>query len=200
MLTKAHILRRLQHKVRFMPNIHKNCWKPKPKSILILHSELAIMKSLAGVCPHLDSNTDLSSRSIQVTQKEYLWIPPLDSTRWGAELEPLSTYSGLLLTWGVGWWYRYELPMENIYLSTDRLHIPGPGLHLEQTLASRSGYSLVMWNNQQNQLLSEILQGNNTELLNTHTTITGDCLQEEKEKTKTKTKLLRTGLMTVKNR
>jgi hypothetical protein len=57
-----------------------------------------------------------------------------------------------------------------------------------------------MWNNQQNQLLSEILQGNNTELLNTHTTITGDCLQEEKEKTKTKTKLLRTGLMTVKKR
>lgn len=42
---------------------------------------------------------------------------------------------------------------------------------------------LGLGENQENQLVSEILQGNNPEFLNTQPT-NGDCLQEEKEKPK----------------
>lgn len=48
------------------------------------------------------------------------------------------------------------------------------------------GYPLVMSKNQENQLVSQSPQENNTELLNTQTATAGDCFQEEKEKTKTK--------------
>lgn len=102
--------------------------KLKSKNIPILHSELSIMKCLAGIWRIWEEPTSQTQRV------------PLESTPWGAELEPLPTVRlsrrRACSRWG---WCRYEIPLENIYLSTDRLHIPGPGLHLEQTQLHASG-------------------------------------------------------------